>query len=411
MAVQPPECSTLQEHLMTKPLAPHDPIAVALHRLGDSNDPLRDLLAATLNSVMEQEVRAQLNAERYERHEDREGYRNGTRPRRYDTRVGTFELDIPRTRGTKTPYMPSFLTHHERCEAALISLVHEAYIGGVSTRKVEKLVDALGVKSLSKSQVSDLNKQLDELVTQFRERPLTAEYPYLMLDAIYEKIRFEGRSQSHAVVVAYGITDQGARELIGVDIVDTERFESWSEFFRTLLARGLQGVKLVISDAHAGLKKAISEVLLRTTWQRCKVHFLRNILAPVPQKQKEAVAADLKPLFHQAKREDVMMLVDQLLAKYGDRYARAMQILVDGIDDALAYLDFPSEHAAKISSTNPIERVNREIRRRTRVVGVFPNIDSAMRLIGMILLEQTQEWEAQRGYMSAESMQQIGLKT
>ena len=396
---------------MTKPVSPHDPLSVARHRMGDPSEAVRDFFMQTLNAVMQQEVTAELNAERYERHEDRQGYRNGTRPRRYDTSAGTLELAVPRVRETDSPYMPSFLTHRERCEAALITLVHEAYISGVSTRKVEKLVHALGVHSLSKSQVSELNKRLDELVTQFRERPLTAHYPYLMLDAVYEKIRFEGRLQSHAVVIAYGITDQGMRELIGVEIVDTERFESWSDFFRKLLARGLQGVKLVISDAHAGLKKAIAEILLGTTWQRCKVHFLRNILAAVPQKHKEAFAADLKPLFHQAKREDALALVDQLVAKYDDRYSRAMNILVDGIDDALAYLDFPSEHAAKISSTNPIERVNREIRRRTRVIGVFPSVSSAMRLIGMILLEQTQEWEAQRSYMSIESMQQIDLKT
>lgn len=405
---------------MTNPIVPQDITADNLYRLGDSTDPLRNLLAGALNAVMHQEVTAQLNADAYERHDDRVGYRNGTRSRRFDTRMGTLELDVPRTRGTESPYMPSFLTHRERCEAALVSLVHEAYVSGVSTRKVEKLVDALGVKSLSKSQVSDLNKQLDVLVTEFRERPLTAVYPYLLFDAVYEKIRFEGRSQSHAVVVAYGITDQGTRELIGIEIVDTERFESWSAFFRKLQARGLKGIRLVISDAHAGLKKAIAEMFLGTTWQRCKVHFMRNILAAVPKTHKEAVGADLKRIFQhdlerkkdpKELRKGAMAVVDHVLEKYSERHSRAMQILLDGIEDALAYLDFPSEHAAKISSTNPIERINREIRRRTRVVGVFPSIDSAMRLIGMVLLEQTQEWEAQRGYMSLESMQQIELMT
>jgi transposase-like protein len=405
---------------MTQSIVPQDVTSDNIHRLGDSTDALRDLLADTLDAVMRQEVAAQLNADSYERHDDREGYRNGTRSRRFDTRMGTLELQIPRVRGVESPYMPSFLTHRERCEAALVSLVHEAYVGGVSTRKVQKLVDALGVKSLSKSQVSDLNKQLDVLVREFRERQLTAVYPYLLFDAVYEKIRFEGRSQSHAVVIAYGITDQGTRELIGIEIVDTERFESWSDFFRKLQMRGLRGVKLVISDAHAGLKRAIAEMFLGTTWQRCKVHFMRNVLAAVPKTYKEAVAADLKRIFqhdqtkkHAPKelRKDAMAEVERVLEKHGERHSRAMQILLDGIDDALAYLDFPSEHAAKISSTNPIERINREIRRRTRVVGVFPSIDSAMRLIGMVLLEQTQEWEAQRGYMSLESMQQIALMT
>jgi putative transposase len=405
---------------MTNPIVPHDVTADNIYRLGDSNDALRNLLAGAINDVMHQEVIAQLNAQVYERNDDRVGYRNGTRPRRFDTRMGTLDLEIPRTRGTESSYTPSFLTHYERCEAALVSLVHEAYINGVSTRKIQKLVDALGIKSLSKSQVSELNKQLDERVRAFRERALTAAYPYLLFDAVYEKIRFEGRSQSHAVVVAYGVTEQGTRELIGVEIVDTESHESWSGFFRKLQARGLHGVKLVVSDAHAGLKKAIAEVLLGTTWQRCKVHFMRNVLAAVPKTQKEAVGADLKRIFQhdpaQKKdpkelRKDAMAVVDAVLEKHGERHSRAMQILLEGIDDALAYLDFPSEHAAKISSTNPIERINREIRRRTRVVGVFPSVASAMRLIGMVLLEQTEDWEAQRGYMSLASMQEIALMT
>jgi len=396
---------------MTKSIVPQD----ALHDnastlLGDPTDALRDLLAGTLNAVMHQEVAAQLNAGAYERHDDRQGYRNGTRTRRFDTRMGTLELEVPRVRGGS--YMPSFLTHRERAEAALVSLVQEAYVNGVSTRKMQKLFEALGVASLSKSQVSELNKQLDDLVTAFRERPLTALYPYFMVDAVYEKIRFEGRSQSHAVVIAYGITDQGLRELIGVEIVDTESYDSWSGFFRKLLARGLRGVQLVISDAHAGLKKAIAEVLLGAGWQRCKVHFLRNILAAVPKMQKDVVASDLKALFApNTTRDAAMNVVDGLIKKYGDRHSRAMQILLDGIDDALTYLDFPSEHAAKISSTNPIERINREIRRRTRAIGVFPSINSAMRIIGMVLIEMTEDWESQRGYMSLESMQQIELRT
>jgi putative transposase len=398
---------------MTRPIVPQDAAldnaTATAPMLGEPTDALRNIFSGALNAFMQQELAALINADAYERTDGRQDYRNGTRPRRLDTRMGTLDIEIPRTRDGS--YTPSFLTHYERCEAALVSLVQEAYISGVSTRKIQKLADAMGIKSLSKSQVSELNKKLDELVTEFREHPLTANYSYLMFDAVYEKIRFKGRSQSHAVVVAYGVTDQGTRELIGLEIVDTESCESWSWFFRKLLERGLKGVKLVISDAHAGLKKAIEEILLGASWQRCKVHFMRNILAAVPKSQKETVGADLKPLFHQKTRAAAMTIVDQLLAKYGDRNSRAMQILLDGIDDALTYLGFPSEHAAKISSTNPIERINREIRRRTRVVGVFPSVASAMRLIGMVLLEQTSDWEAQRGYMSAESMEQIELMT
>jgi transposase-like protein len=391
---------------MTKAIVPQE-AQTGNALLGEPTDALRELFASALNTLMQHEVTSRLSAGNYERHADRQGQRNGTRSRRFDTRIGTLNLDVPRIRDES--YMPSFLNHRERCEGALTSLVHEAYIGGMSTRKIEKLVSTLGIESLSKSQVSELNKELDELVTAFRERPLTAKYPYLMVDAVYEKIRINSRSKSHAVVIAYGITDEGMRELIGVEIVDTESFDSWSAFFRKLLERGLSGVKLIISDAHAGLIKAIHEVMIGTSWQRCKVHFLRNILAAVSKNHKDAVAADIKPLFHQATREAVMAIVNELIEKYGQQHAKAMQVLVDGIEDAITYLDFPAEHAVKISSTNPIERINREIRRRTRVVGVFPSIASAIRLIGMVLLEQTEEWESQRGYMSESSMKQIEL--
>lgn len=391
---------------MTKPIVPQ--VATSDNAfLGEPTDALRDLFTGAIHALMEQEVAARLGADHYERSEGRNGQRNGTRPRRFDTRMGSLHLQVPRIRNET--YQPSFLTHRERCEAALASVIHEAYINGVSTRKVEKLAQALGIATLSKSQVSELNAQLDVLVTEFRERLLTLEYPYLMFDAIYEKIRINGRSQSQAAVIAYGIREDGVRELIGMELVDTESCESWSMFFRKLLQRGLKGVKLVISDAHAGLIKAIEQVLLGAAWQRCKVHFVRNVLAAVPQSAKSVVANDLKPLFHQTKREDALAIVSQLVEKYSGKHERAMQILVDGIDDALSYLDFPPEHAAKISSTNPIERMNREIRRRTRSVGVFPSVASAMRLIGMVLLEQTDEWETQRGYMSADSMRQIEL--
>lgn len=391
---------------MTKSILPQ-PTTSDNAFLGEPTDALRDLFASAINTLMQQEVTARLGADHYERHGNREGLRNGTRTRRLDTRMGTLNLEIPRIRNES--YMPSFLTHRERCEAALASVIQEAYVNGISTRKMQKLAQAFGIESMSKSQVSSLNAELDGLVAEFRERSLTANYPYLMFDALYEKIRVSGRSCSNAVVVAYGIREDGVRELIGIEIVDTESFESWSMFFRKLLERGLKGVKLVISDAHAGLTKAIAEVLLGAAWQRCKVHFLRNILAAIPKNSKEVVAADLKPLFHQSKREDALAIVNHLVEKHGAKHERAMQILVDGIDDALTYLDFPAEHAAKISSTNPIERINREIRRRTRAVGVFPSVASAIRLIGMVLIEQTEEWETQRGYMSADSMQQIEL--
>ena len=373
--------------------------------LGDSTDAMRNLLAQTLNNLMQQEVAAQIGADIHERSDERRDYRNGVRPRQLHSRMGTLDLEVPRLRTAS--YQPSFLERYQRTERALIAVIQEAFVAGISTRKMQNLVEQLGVTSLSKSQVSDLCADLDIEVDAFRTRPLTERYPYLMFDAVYEKIRVDKRVQSQAVVAAYGITDKGIRELLDIDIVDTESFESWSAFFRRLLERGLHGVKLVVSDAHGGLVKAIHEVLIGTTWQRCKVHFLRNVLAPVPKATKEVFATDLKRIYHAQTREQALTIIEEIIDTYGASCSRAVGILIDGVDSTLSYLDFPSEHSAKISSTNPIERLNREIRRRTRVVGVFPNIRSAIRLIGMILLDQTEEWSTQRGYMSADSMQLI----
>jgi transposase-like protein len=285
--------------------------------------------------------------------------------------------------------------------------VQEAYINGISTRKVKKLLAELGVASFSASQVSQVNKELDEITTSFRKRPLNGTYPYLMFDAIYEKIRVDKLVQSQATVIAYGVRDDGHRELIGIEIFNTESFESWSTFFRSLLERGLSGVRLLISDAHAGLVKGIETVFVGASWQRCKVHFMRNVNAAVPHKLKKEFAADLKQIWHQKTRENANLYAEKVFEKYEKTCSRALDILMDGLQDTLTYLDFPEEHASKISSTNPIERLNREIRRRTRSVGVFPNIASALRLIGSILLDQTEEWGAGHHYMSTESMQLI----
>ena len=281
--------------------------------LGDPTDALRDMFAAMLQSVMEHDVDGFLGAGRYQRNTERIDVRNGSRPRRFDTRMGTLELDIPRMR--ETAYMPAFLEHRERSEKALIALVQEAYINGISTRKMKKLLAQLGVESFSKAQVSEANKELDDIITAFRKRPLDGTYPYVMFDAVYEKIRVDKLVQSQAVVAAYGVREDGNRELIGVEIFNTESFESWSTFFRSLLKRGLQGVRLVISDAHAGLIKAIETVFVGSSWQRCKVHFMRNILAPVPQKRKEEFATDMKRIWQQETRVEANALVDKLVEK------------------------------------------------------------------------------------------------
>ena len=393
---------------MISPILPQDAQAdneEAHSFLGVPSDDLRAMFAAMLHSVMKQDVIAATGAQRYQRNDDRVDVRNGTRSRRFDTGMGTIPLEIPRMR--ETAYMPAFLERRERTEKALLAVVQEAYINGISTRKVKKMLAALGIESFSAAQVSELNKDLDETVTAFRKRALDATYPYVMFDAVYEKICVDKLVQSQAVVAAYGVKDDGHRELIGVEIFNTESCESWSTFFRSLLERGLSGVRLVVSDAHAGLVKAIDTVFVGASWQRCKVHFMRNVNAAVPHKLKKEFATDLKQIWLAKTREEANRRADKLVEKYEKSCSRALNILMDGLADALTYLDFPEEHASKISSTNPIERLNREIRRRTRSIGVFPNTASALRLIGSILLDQTEEWGAGHHYMSTESMQLI----
>jgi transposase-like protein len=373
--------------------------------LGDPSDAMRDFFEQALRKVMQMEFDQHVGAGRYARSDERLDQRNGTRHRTFDTRMGSIDLAIPRLR--EGNYFPSFLEHRTRSEEALVALVQEAFVGGVSTRKMGKLVAALGVKSLSKSQVSTLCADLDELVKAFRERPLVGKYPYVFLDAVYEKMRIGRTIVSQACVVAYGVRESGDRDLIGLDIVDTESEPSWATFLRSLCDRGLSGVKLVITDAHGGLVKALGAVLVGASWQRCKVHFTRNVTAHAPEAYKKKLANDLQGIYNQPNAEAALVAYEALRVQYEKTCGKAMQILENGLSDTLAFMAFPREHWSRISSTNPIERINREIRRRTRVVGVFPSVASAMRLIGMILLEQTDDWHAGKRYMSEESMQQL----
>jgi putative transposase len=373
--------------------------------LGDPSDAMREIFENTLREIMQLEFDQHVGAGRYARSDGRLDQRNGTRHRVFDTRMGSIDLPIPRLR--EGNYFPSFLEHRTRSEEALVALVQEAFVGGVSTRKMGKLVAALGVKSLSKSQVSALCEDLDEQVKAFRERPLTGKYPYVFLDAVYEKMRIGRTIVSQACVVAYGVRQDGARDLIGLDIVDTESDPSWTTFLRSLCDRGLSGVKLVITDAHGGLVKALGTVLVGASWQRCKVHFTRNITAHAPEAYKKKLANDLQGIYNQPNAEAALVAYEALRLQYEKTCGKAMQILENGLSDTLTFMAFPREHWSRISSTNPIERINREIRRRTRVVGVFPSVASAMRLIGMILLEQTDDWHAGKRYMSEESMQQL----
>ena len=277
----------------------------------------------------------------------------------------------------------------------------------MSTRKIERLLSELGVQSMSKSQVSALCGELDSKVKAFRERPLTLAYGYLMLDALYEKVRIDGKVVTQAVVIAYAVSEQGYREVLGVDVVETESRESWTHFLRGLVARGLHGVKLVVSDAHEGLKAAIATVFAGAAWQRCRVHLMRNILAHVAQSRKAEIAAAVRGCFEQPDATTAKAQVECIAARYRKICGKAMEILVAGIDDALSFMAFPIEHHRKLWSTNPIEHLNREIRRRTRSVGIFPTVASALRLITMILIEQTEDWAAEKRYVSEESMHQL----
>ncbi len=368
-------------------------------------DFLREGVRVLTQALMEVEVSQHLGAERHERTGDRGGYRNGYREREWATRVGTLDLRVPRVRDGS--YFPSLLEPRKRAEQALVAVVREAYVQGVSTRRVDALVKALGLDGISKSQVSRLCEALDAEVERFRQRPLEGAYPYVWLDATFVKVRDGGRVVSKAVVLATGVNAEGQREVLGLDVGPTEDGAFWHAFLRGLVARGLGGVELVISDAHGGLRAAIGAVLHGAAWQRCRVHFLRNALALVPKAAQEMVAATIRTVFVQpdpaAAREQWRKVADG----FRHRFPRLAALLDEAEDDVLAYLAFPREHWRQLWSTNPLERLNKEIKRRTDVVGIFPNDPAVVRLVGAILAEQHDEWQIGRRYFSAESLAKL----
>jgi putative transposase len=373
-------------------------------------DVLREGIRVLSQALMESEVAGLIGAERHERSGDRTAYRNGSRTRTWDTRMGTIELAIPKVRpGT---YFPSLLHPRRRAEHALLAVVQEAYVHGVSTRKVDDLVKALGLDGISKSEVSRICGELDPLVAAFRTRPLTGEHRYLWVDATYHKVRVDGRVISQATVVAIGVTSEGERQVLGVDVGPSEDRAFWTAFLRSLVKRGLKGVRLVISDAHEGLKQAISTVLTGTAWQRCRVHFMRNLLATVPQGAREAIAAIVRTIFAQPDHTSALAQLRKVAEGLRPRFPRAAALLEDAAEDILAYRHLPLEHQRQLHSTNPLERLNKEIKRRSNVVGIFPNPAAVIRLVGAILLEQDDEWTvAERRYFSADSMKQLSTPT
>jgi putative transposase len=378
-------------------------------QMSDDVDFLREGVRVLAQALMEVEVTQHLGANRYERTTERTGERNGARERRWDTRVGSLSLRVPRVRDGS--YFPSLLEPRRRAERALVAVVREAYVQGVSTRRVDDLAQTLGLNGISKSQVSLICQELDAEVERFRTRPLSeTPYPYVWLDATYVKARTNGRVAGQAVVIAIGLNaTTGQREVLGLDVGPSEDGAFWLAFLRGLVARGLRGVQLVVSDAHEGLKGAIGAVLVGASWQRCRVHFVRNALALVPKSAAQLVAATIRTVFAQPEPQMAREQWRHVADGFRPRYPKLSTLLDDAEADVLAYLAFPSEHWRQIWSNNPLERLNREVKRRTDVVGIFPNDAAIVRLVGMVLAEQHDEWQVGRRYFSAESLARLTL--
>ena len=374
-----------------------------------SPDLLRDMVATFVAALMNAEAEAMCGAGYGERSEDRTNSRNGYRVREWDTRAGTIELAIPKLRAGS--YFPDWLLdRRRRAEQALISVVATSYLLGVSTRRVDKLVEALGIAGISKSQVSRMAKVLDAEVEAFRTRPLDAgPYTYVWMDALTQKVREGGRVVQVAVVIANGVNADGQREILGVDLVTTEDGAGWLGFLRSLVARGLHGVKLVVSDAHQGLVDAIGAALPGAGWQRCRTHFANNLRAKTPKHAWPMVAGMLRSVFEQPDADAVRRQYRELCTAIDGKFDDALALLEAAETDVLAFTAFPVEHWKQIRSNNPQERQNKEIRRRTDVVGIFPDRAAVLRLVGAVLAEQHEEWACGRRYMSAESLAKARL--
>ena len=368
---------------------------------GAQDEIVRELLAHVAERLMEFEIEQRTGADYGERTAERSNSRNGYRDRNWDTRVGTVDLRIPKLR--RGSYFPAFLEPRRTAEKALAAVIQEASIQGVSTRSVDELVKAMGMTGISKSQVSRLCGEIDERVNAFLSRPLEGDWPYLWIDATYVKVRQAGRIVSVAVIIAVAVNTDGVREIVGVAVGPSEAEPFWLKFLRDLTRRGLRGVKLVISDAHLGLKAAIAKVF-HATWQRCRVHFMRNALAYANKSQRQMVLALINTALAEETAEGAHAQWHVVADHFRTKLPKLAAMLDEAENAVLAFMDFPRAHRKQIASTNPLERLNAEIKRRTDVVGIFPNDAAIVRLVGALLLEQNDEWQLQRRYLSLEGL-------
>jgi len=377
----------------------------------NDSDVLKEMLLLTIDTLMGAEADAICGAEYRKRSSERVNTRNGYRPpRAFDTRLGTLDLLIPKLR--KGSYYPSWLLEpRKRSERALMQVISEAWVEGVSTRKMDRLVKALGITGISRSKVSEMAKSLDEKVERFRSRPLlNGPYRYLRLDATVVRCREYGSVENVAVVVAVGVNDDGLREVLGVEVFTSEDETSWTAFLRDLVEKGLSGVRLVTSDAHPGLKKAIASVVPGSSWNRCYTHFSRNVLSRLPGKAQGRAIAQLRSVSAQTGAEAAREQYDRVADRLTSEHPRLTGLLDDAREEVLSYTRFPLEHWRKIRTNNPLENLNSQIKRRTRVVGIFPNRASVIRLVGMVLLEQHEDWMTGRRYMNLESLRSLDLR-
>ncbi len=371
-------------------------------------DPLFSMLEWLTHRMMELEAESKVGATKGKHTADRSTFFSGTRVRRFDTRLGTMYLLVPKLR--KGGYIPFFVTEKKRSEQALIRVVQEAFINGVSTRKIERLAHSLGIENISASQVSDMTRELDEQVQNFRSRPLEKEYPVIWVDALYEKIRYDGRVVPMAVMVVAGITSAGTREILAVEPMLRESEETYRALFKGLKQRGVEKIWLCISDAHGGLQAAIKKSFLGCSWQRCKVHFMRNILAHVSHRDKAVFASELKHIWLEPTKESALRAANELVKKYQKRFPQAMEVLEEGLEDSLQFYSFQSFDFRKISSTNLLERLHKEIRRRSRVVGIFPGPESYLRLVTCYLMEYADDWSTGKSYINRDIIEEHRAK-